>query len=144
MNRFISYVLILFFFLDVVFFPFSCAGNPNKDRVMIHVLEELEDEDGNVSYDYPSFFYFEKFNDFKIDDTVTEEDVWEFLEGLQDEDEKIEFTIIKYQILDHSENRDIELPHTFTEADKLGYFQGVRGAAHLVVIIKVNSEDKLD
>ena len=74
MYRLLRIVLLLLVSLDVAFFPFSCRGNRDQNKVYIHIMTEQQDEEGNLYYD-PSQVYpklHRTFSNFRIGDTITE------------------------------------------------------------------------
>lgn len=139
MYRLLRIVLLLLVSLDVAFFPFSCRGNRDQNKVYIHIMTEQQDEEGNLYYDpaqvYPKLH--RTFSNFRIGDTIKEEDVLALMETLEPQDEEKTASIVKYQMMvPNAIHKDITLPYTVTEEDKLNYYQGIRGAAHFVVIVK--------
>ncbi|HHU23912.1 MAG: hypothetical protein PHG08_05975 [Bacilli bacterium] len=142
MNRLFSFALILFVFLDVAVFPFSCRGNPDQNKVYIHFMTEATDDDGNSYYDYAQVSPNEKrFGTFKIDDTITEEDVLAVMENVTPHEEEHTISIVKYLMMGSFPHKDITLPYTITPEDKLPYLRGIRGAAHLIVVVKVEAPE---
>jgi hypothetical protein len=138
MSRILKLFLAIMVYLDVAVYPVSCRSNPDENAVYIHVMCELENEDGTFSYEYSPFFNSGIFDDLKIGDTITNEDVTRFFEYLE-VDENIKYTIEKYQIMGHGEQKDITLPYTVQNEDKLTYLWGIRGAAHFRVVVNIDN-----
>lgn len=141
MSKILKYGLMFLIFLDVAIFPFACQGsNPDRNRVFIHIMYENEEE-GALMYYYDLLKVsggYTQFDDFKVGDTITEDQVKTFIDTNKKED--VGYTIVKYQIKTHDARyyKDITLPYTIKSDDTLNYLYGMRGAAHLVVVVKIN------
>lgn len=145
MNRLLKLVFVMVIFLDVAVFPFSCGGSRESNRVMIHFMTEYLDDENNVQYSYISKFYAERrFENFIVGDTITEDDVMDYIRT-NEESNELPFTIEKYQVIINEEGRhvhkDITLPYVVAAEDKLPYLRGMRGYVHLVVVVKMNAEE---
>lgn len=105
-------------------------------------MTEATDDDGNSYYDYAQVSPNEKrFGTFKIDDTITEEDVLAVMENVTPHEEEHTISIVKYLMMGSFPYKDITLPYTITPEDKLPYLRGIRGAAHLIVVVKVEAPE---
>jgi hypothetical protein len=142
MGRFFRLFVGFIIFLDVAIFPFNCSGNSDSNLVYIHIMTEVQIED-NINYDYVDNFSDRLlFDDFKVGDTINENDVTQFLDSVH-KSEEVNITVVKYQIMDRNistSHRDITLPYTIAKEDKLQYLRGIRGAAHFVVIVTVDTQ----
>ena len=45
MYRLLRIVLLLLVSLDVAFFPFSCRGNRDQNKVYIHIMTSVDEEE---------------------------------------------------------------------------------------------------
>ncbi|MCM1131416.1 MAG: hypothetical protein NC310_04555 [Roseburia sp.] len=123
----LAYFLII---LDVAMFPFSCAGNSNKNKCIYITLMEEEDRyfiSNEISTKIPENSIIETPYAFELD-----EDKYEIIGWIIYHDQDIS--------KEDFENEFITFPYTIKEEDYVGYFQGKRNSVVFAAVVE-NIED---
>lgn len=125
--------------LDVAIFPFSCfGGTSHHGQLYVYANYMPEDAEGEYYMYVPGFYGRNCISgEYLVGDVIEEDVILSIIEECIDKSQVESYEILGYAMIDHAENKPITLPYIITEEDILGYYQGLRGAAHIQIQMKI-------